>query len=80
MKQYTYSRLPDDEYYAAVTDFKWAAGKLISQLFPNYGYKEIHPIAVDELVELAEQLGMRLRGKTQPIGLKEDYTCYNADD
>jgi hypothetical protein len=73
IKDYNYPRLPNDEYYAAISEFKREAGKLISSTYSMHGYQDYHPHVLGCLVELAEQLGMRLRGKSQIIKLDDGY-------
>lgn len=73
MKHYGYPRLPDEEYYNAVSEFKRAAGKLLGQTLTMYGYQDMVPGLTDQITGMAEQFGMRVRGKAQPIHVDPPY-------
>ncbi len=80
MKNFTYQRIPDSEYQEAVSEFKRAAGKLLSHVFNMHGYRDYVPSVTNELTRLAEELSMKIRGKPIEIKLSRDWERYNADD
>ena len=69
VKEYTYSRISDDDYRKAVGTLRLRLNDVF-QAFNIYGLHIFINGAIDEVVELAEQFGQRVRGKSIPIQLK----------
>jgi len=59
-------KLPEQEYKKAVGQFRLQLNGVF-QPFKLYGLDILIPGAIDEVVELAEQFGMRVRGVDVPI-------------
>lgn len=64
-----YSKIPQTEYDKAKGQLKLQIGEVLS-VFRMYGLQESIPGAIEEIIELCEQFGQRVRGKDVPIGLK----------
>ena len=61
--------LPDTEYAKAVGQLRLQVGGVLSA-FRAYGLDVFVPGAVDEIVKLAEDFGLRVRGVDKPIDLE----------
>ena len=64
-----YFRLPDDEYKKAVSQFKRQVGALLASTYSMHGYQDHAPGVAQVITDLAEQFGIRIRGKDIPIQL-----------
>ena len=61
--------LPDDEYAKAIGQFRLATGYLLS-VFDLHGLGIYIPGVQDEIVKLAEDYGLRIRGVNKPISIE----------
>lgn len=61
--------LPENDYKKAIGQFRLQLGGVF-QPFKMYGMDAFIPGAIEEVVKLAEDLGMRLRGIDKPIDLE----------
>ena len=62
------NRLPQEEYDKAVGQFRLQLNGIFEP-FRKYGLAEFIPGAIKEIVELAEDFGLRVRGVDKPISL-----------
>ncbi len=76
-KAYQYPRIPDDDYAKALGQYRLQVGGVLGA-FDLYGMGDYIPGALQTIVSLTEQFGMRIRGKDQIIQV--DFPTYNADD
>jgi len=60
--------LPDEEYSKAVGQFRLQVG-VVLRIFDAYGQGVFITQAVGEIVKLAEDFGLRVRGVDKPISL-----------
>jgi len=65
----SYSRIPQDDYDKAIGQFRTLVGTLLSSTYDMHGYQEYAAPVAQVIVDLAEQFGMRIRGKDVPIEL-----------
>ncbi len=64
----TYDRIPDDSYKKALFQLKVQTRESLYEIFGKmYGQEIETQIATEIMVDLAEQFGMRVRGKKQII-------------
>jgi len=63
-----YDRIPDDKYKKALFQLKVQMRESLYEIFGKmYGQEIETQIATEIMVDLAEQFGMRVRGKKQII-------------
>jgi hypothetical protein len=62
--------LPDDEYKKAIGQFGMQIGALLTENFDLYGMGIYIPGAQTEIIKLAEDFGLRIRGEDKPISLE----------
>ena len=62
-------KISEADYRKAVGTFRLRLNDVF-QPFNCYGLGELIPGAIEEIVELAEQFGMRVRKKDVPIALR----------
>lgn len=60
--------LSDEEYTKAIGQFRLAVNAMLG-VFDRYGQGVYIPGASDEIVRLAEDFGLRVRGVDKPISL-----------
>ena len=65
----SYSRIPQEDYDKAIGQFRTLVGTLLSSTYDMYGYQDYAAPVAQVIVDLAEQFGMRIRGKDIPIEL-----------
>ena len=65
-----YPKISQDKYDKAKGQFKMAVGEVLS-VFNVYGMHIYFTGAIEEIVELAEQFGKRVRNQDVPIQLKK---------
>ena len=65
-----YPKISEANYQKAKGQFKMAVGEVLS-VFDLYGMNVYFAGAIEEIVELAEQFGRRVRGADIPIQLKK---------
>ncbi len=70
MKVSNYPRIPQDEYNKAVGQFRLQLNGIMN-CFRCYGLDQDVDGAIAEIVMLAEQFGMRVRGKDTPIKVRD---------
>ena len=63
-----YPKISEADYQKAKGQFKMAVGEVLS-VFYLHGMHSYIPGALEEIVELAEQFGKRVRGADKPIQL-----------
>ena len=64
----TYDRIPNDSYKKALFQLKGQMRESLYEIFGKmYGQEIETQIATEIMVDLAEQFGMRVRGKAQMI-------------
>jgi len=74
-KSYNYPRVSDESYQKALTQLRLQVSAIMNN-FRCYGLqddvdgKDGHGGAIDELIKLAEQFSMRVRGKDEPIRVR----------
>jgi len=64
------TKIPQNEYESAVGDFKRQVGMTLN-VFNMYGMGEFIPSVCGEIVTLAEQFAMKVRGKKINIKTRE---------
>ena len=64
-----YIVLSDEDYIKAIGQFRLAVGALLS-VFHRYGLNVFIPGVQDEIVKLAEDFGLRVRGVDKPISIE----------
>uniref|UniRef100_A0A6M3LMN6 Uncharacterized protein n=1 Tax=viral metagenome TaxID=1070528 RepID=A0A6M3LMN6_9ZZZZ len=75
--EYSYPRISDEDYRKAVTQFRLQIGGILG-ILRMYGQGDYVDGVIPAIVELAEQFGMRVRGKpNQAIYVEPPY---RADD
>ncbi len=63
-----YSRIPEDEYKKVLFQLRGQIRESLRDIFGNmYGQEIETQIATEIMIDLAEQFGMRIRGKEQII-------------
>jgi len=62
-----YSRIPDEDYKAAIDEFTRAARDVLGTCLNRYGMQVYIEPATEEMTHLAEQFGMKVRGKEVTI-------------
>ena len=65
----SYEKLPQEAYDKAVGQFRLAVGEVLS-VFKMYGMGAYIGGAIEEIVDLAEKFGMRVRKKDIAISLE----------
>jgi len=63
-----YTTLSDEDYAKAIGQFRLAVGATL-QVFNMYGMGEFIAGVQDEIVRLAEDFGLRVRGIDKPISI-----------
>ena len=63
-------KIPQEQYDKALGQFRLQLGSIMN-CFRCYGLDQDVDGASDEIVKLAEQFGMRIRGKNIPIRVRE---------
>lgn len=66
-----YPRIPQEEYDKAIGQFRLQLNGIMN-CFRCYGLDQDVDGAIGEIVMLAEQFGMRVRGKDVPIKVREN--------
>ena len=61
--------LPDKEYQKAIGQFRLQMNGVFKP-FQMYGLQELIPGAIEEVVRLAEDFSLRVRGHDKPISLE----------
>ena len=64
-------KIPDEEYNKALGQFQLQLGGIMN-CFRCYGMNEDADGAIPEIVKLAEQFAMRVRGKDIPIMVRNE--------
>lgn len=64
-----YIKIPQEQYDKAIGQLKLQLNDVFSP-FRIYGLDILIPGAIEEIMELAEKFGQRVRGKDIPIKLK----------
>jgi reverse gyrase len=62
--------LPDDEYEKAVGQLRQHVNVLLMETFNKHGYDALVPGTTKEIVKLAEDFGLRIRGVDKPISIE----------
>ncbi len=65
----TYPRIPEEEYNKAVGQLRLQLNGVFEP-FNSYGLDIFIPGAISEVVRLAEDFGLRIRGVDKPISLE----------
>jgi len=63
----SYSRIPQDDYDKARSQFRMQVQALLAYTYSMHGYKDYAASVAHVIVDLTEQFGMRVRGKDSPI-------------
>ena len=66
----SYTKLPDKEYDKCKGQLRLQLNDVMG-VFQMYGMQAYIPDAIEEILELAERFGERVRGKDTPIKLKK---------
>lgn len=66
---YGYIVLDEADYKKAIGQLRLAVGAILS-VFNMYGMQEFIPQAQEEIVKVAEDFGLRVRGIDKPISLE----------
>jgi len=66
-----YTKLPEKDYRKAIGQFKLQLNGIMN-CFRCYGMDADVDSASEEIVRLAEQLGMRVRGKDIPLKVRDN--------
>lgn len=74
----SYAKLPDDEYQKAISQLRMNVAGIfdfmrVDEKIPvryMYGLGDYIPQAIEEIVKLAEDFGLRVRGVDKPISLE----------
>jgi hypothetical protein len=69
MEEQGYIVLSDEDYAKAIGQFRLAVGAILS-VFNMYGMNAYIPAAQEEIVKLAEDYGLRVRGIDKPISIE----------
>jgi len=64
-----YPKISEADYLKAIGQFRTLVGTLLSSTYNMYGYQNYAAPVAQVIVDLAEQFGMRIRGKDVPIEL-----------
>jgi len=64
-----YPKISEADYLKAIGQFRTLVGTLLSSTYDMYGYQNYAAPVAQVIVDLAEQFGMRIRGKDVPIEL-----------
>jgi len=70
-KEYTYQRVSEAEYNKAIGQLRMQVAASLN-CFRCYGLDPLVEGAITECIELAEQFAMRVRGKPQPIRVRNE--------
>ncbi len=62
--------LSDEDYRKAITQLRLQVGGVFEP-FDMYGLQTFIPTAIDEIVKLCEDFGLRVRGVDKPISLEK---------
>ena len=64
----TYIKIPDKDYKKAVGQFRLSLNGVLEN-FKMYGMEVYIPGAIDEIIKLAEDFSLRVRGVDKPISI-----------
>ena len=78
MKAYNYNRISEEEYKKAMSQFRMQLNAIWNSC-RCHGLQELVAGNIEETMTAGEQLGMRLRGKDQPIMVRSRYSTRPTD-
>ena len=77
---YNYPRIEESEYRKAVWSFRKEVDDYLKRAYPMYGYQHDSFGHATAITELAEQFGMRVRGKDEEFIMPKHNLKYTEDE
>jgi hypothetical protein len=71
--------LPEEEYAKAVGQLRLQLNGVM-EVFMVYGQQPLVTQAIEEVVKLAEDFGLRVRGVDKPIALRKNFSRFGDKD